>query len=126
MALDILWGEFVRPWGSNNFSGDWTVDVELAPSTALAYAEMSAFYNVFIAQDDYGFGSSVYSGVRSYTTRDPDTNADIPHDVGTGQRNSVVPAIFDSNVDSITFAWGLWVVLTLCQADITFLVMVEE
>jgi hypothetical protein len=71
-------------------------------------------------QQDRGFFGTpaAFGGISFYWTGSP--NAPVPHNVGVGQRNGVVPAIFDTNVWRVEFTWGVGVFNGSVEADFTF------
>jgi hypothetical protein len=88
----------VHGWCEGNDTADWSHDVELAPSSVLCTANLSSL-------EIYNAGAA-NAGIVQYRTRDPNTGIDTVHDlpgVSSPVLVGLTPAIYDDNVDSITF-----------------------
>jgi hypothetical protein len=112
MPIQSVWFTYERPWGYGGFIGTWSDDVDISPSTVYAFTAVQAFL-------DFDSDNYVFSGIASYRTRDPKSGKHTTHDVGKNQTNGEVPAIYDDNVDSVTFLWGLGADGTF-TADVSF------
>ncbi len=121
MPMDLMWATFVRPGAWNGGSGSWSQDVEFGPSTVFAFTTMQTFSQV----DADGYAVEVSSGVMQYRTRDPNTGVESLHNVGANQNWGSVPAIFDNNVDSVTFNWSA-TAESFVTADMVFYVFVFD
>lgn len=89
-------------WGwSEDESASGTVDFEIPPSNIMATAMMTA-----MAATNDGW---VFSGILEYRKRDSNTNTDQVVQAGTlAESFSLADIVVDSNVDSVTFALGVW------------------
>ena len=99
MAVQSIWWWPVRPWsGSGGGQQSWSMDVSIPAETVYAFAAMQ---NFSFATEGYPGNFSAFGGVASYT------KSGVPQPVGNDQRNGVLPGIFDSEVDTVTFSWGV-------------------
>ncbi len=119
--MDLMWATFVRPGAWNGGSGSWSQDVVFGPSTVFAFTTMQTFSQV----DADGYAVEASSGVMQYRTKDPNTGVETDHNVGANQNWGVVPGVFDNDVDSITFSWGV-TAETFVTADMLFYVFVLD
>lgn len=104
MPLVGLYAQERYGFGAENGGvGSWTVDFEIPASTVSAVSNLSYYY---FMDAWYGYA---FSGVQSYATEDPNTHIPLPpHLVGFGVPiTGVVPHIFDFNVITVTFGYGV-------------------
>lgn len=89
-------------WGwSQNETASGTDDFEIPPSNIMATAMMTA-----MGATNDGW---VFSGILEYRKRDPNTGTDQVITPGTlAESFSLADIVVDSNVDSVTFALGVW------------------
>jgi hypothetical protein len=93
--FDSYWG-----W-SQNEAASGTEDFEIPPSNIMATAMMTG-----MAATNDGW---VFSGILEYRKRDPNTGTDQVITPGTLSKSfSLADIVVDSNVDSVTFALGVW------------------
>ena len=86
---------------SQNETASGTDEFEIPPSNILATAMLTA---VGMTNDGW-----VFSGILEYRKRDPNTGVDQTITVGDlGTSFSLAETVQDSNVDSVTFALGVW------------------
>jgi hypothetical protein len=86
---------------SQNQTASGTDDFEIPPSNILATAMLTG---VLMSNDGF-----VFSGILEYRRRDPNTGVDQVITVGNlGTSFSLAETVLDSNVDSVTFALGVW------------------
>jgi hypothetical protein len=117
MPVQNIWWWFARPWVSGE-TQTWSMDVMIPPQTVYAFAAMQYF--------DHGAGGfmpategAAFGGISFYWTGSQE--APVPHNVGAGQRNGVLPGIFDENVWRVEFTWGLSALgINSTSADFTF------
>jgi len=84
------------------------------PQTVYAFAAMQYF-----GHGGGTAGGEAFGGVYDYWTGPQ--QALVEHNVGAGQRNGVVPGIFDNDVWRVGFTWGLSAPAgTYTSADFTF------
>ena len=92
----------------------------------MAYALPQTVY-AFAAMQNFGHGGApfvtaggeAFGGVSFYWTGSQ--QVPVPHNVGAGQRNGVVPGVFDNDVWRVEFTWRLSAPAgTYTSADFTF------
>jgi hypothetical protein len=104
MSLGYIWFDSVRPraWGA---TGSWSWEVGTAPaSTVYAFTAMQSLETQVwtVGAPPTGYHDiAAWSGISSYV------KGGINVTIGHGRTYGVVPAIFDSDVTAVTFAWGL-------------------
>ncbi len=107
---DLQWasGGFESPDPVVQGDQGWTWEVELAPANVYARTSLSFYANLGYVNLVGDYSSSAFSGIVSYTTRNDD-GTDTQHSVGQAAAggNGVTPFVWDTNVDSVTFGWGI-------------------
>jgi hypothetical protein len=97
MAIESCWFQGVHGWATNS-TGDWSHDVEFAPSTVLCTAGLASYAN-----SEY---SAANAGITLYATKNPETGVAAVNflpGVASPELVGLTPAIFDHNVTGVVF-----------------------
>jgi hypothetical protein len=98
MALGYIFWWPQRPWVNNaDHTWTWSTDISIPAHTASTIYAFAAM--------QYSNGGLAFAGISDYWTEEPGGSAH--HPVGNNQRNNVVPAIWDKNVEVVRFLFGV-------------------
>jgi hypothetical protein len=112
MAVESCWFQNVHGWATNE-TASWSHDVEFSPSSVLCTAIIASYSNSEL--------SAASAGIIGYSTLDSHTGAVGIHllpGISSPELVGITPAIFDNNVNSVSFY------LNLDDADEGVIVMV--
>jgi hypothetical protein len=81
-------------------AGLLSVDVEMAPVSVQADTGITNLSWISVT------GGYADGGIAEYRTRDAN-GVDTVHNIAGGNENNIAPAMYDDNVDSVTFWFGI-------------------